>query len=219
MNFEAFRKNHLLKRSLTAGFLTPVMLLITYFGDIYFTLFYLGISYLALQELRQMMKRNRKYWKHWFFSGVFFITFFFLNMIAIRYKSLNAALMLLFIVWTTDTAAYFSGILIGGRKLAPKISPNKTLSGFIGGIICACFVGIMAHVSDFLQFADELHKSILSVMLISMCSQAGDLMESALKRYFDVKDSGKFLPGHGGVLDRFDGMIFASFAMAALVLN
>lgn len=112
----------------------------------------------------------------------------------------------LFIIWATDSGAYFTGRAFGNRKLWPEISPNKTIEGFIGGIISAVIVSILFGI-----FA-EMNVSILwlSVVTIflSVFGQVGDLVESALKRHYQVKDSGDILPGHGGILDRFDSLLF-----------
>ncbi|QPC46376.1 phosphatidate cytidylyltransferase [Mangrovibacillus cuniculi] len=112
----------------------------------------------------------------------------------------------LFVVWATDSGAYFVGRAIGKRKLWPDISPNKTIEGFVGGIVCALIVGFL-----FIQFSTidaGIVQFIIVTIILSVFGQIGDLVESALKRHYDVKDSGNILPGHGGVLDRFDSLLF-----------
>lgn len=112
----------------------------------------------------------------------------------------------LFIIWATDSGAYFLGRAFGKRKLWPEISPNKTVEGFLGGILCAVVVAIL-----FILFADmgtSVLKLILITIFLSIFGQIGDLVESALKRHYGVKDSGHILPGHGGILDRFDSLLF-----------
>jgi phosphatidate cytidylyltransferase len=112
----------------------------------------------------------------------------------------------LFMIWATDSGAYFIGKAMGKRKLWPEISPNKTVEGSIGGIVCAM---IIAALFVFLTDFDVSLWSMLGITIIlSAFGQLGDLVESALKRHFNVKDSGKILPGHGGVLDRFDSLLF-----------
>ncbi|QED47575.1 phosphatidate cytidylyltransferase [Cytobacillus dafuensis] len=112
----------------------------------------------------------------------------------------------LFIIWATDSGAYFIGRAIGKRKLWPEISPNKTIEGFIGGVVCAIIVAILFVVFSDID-ATFIQLSIATIVL-SIFGQIGDLVESALKRHYEVKDSGNILPGHGGILDRFDSLLF-----------
>lgn len=119
---------------------------------------------------------------------------------------LGTTLFVLFIVWATDTGAYFFGRQFGKNKLWPKISPNKTVEGAIGGILSAVIVGVIFHLVH--PFDHTLLLVIFVTIIASAFAQIGDLAESALKRYYDVKDSGNILPGHGGILDRFDSMLF-----------
>jgi len=112
----------------------------------------------------------------------------------------------LFIIWATDSGAYFTGRAIGNRKLWPEISPNKTIEGFIGGIISAVIVSILFDIFTEMN-VPILWLSIVTIFL-SIFGQVGDLVESALKRHYQVKDSGHILPGHGGILDRFDSLLF-----------
>lgn len=119
------------------------------------------------------------------------------------------------VVWATDTGALFAGRAIGGPKLAPAISPNKTWAGFFGGIAAAVVVSAVAglwygHAS--------LGPLVLAGALLSIVSQAGDLLESRVKRYLDVKDSGGIIPGHGGIFDRVDALLAAAPALAAAYL-
>ena len=118
-------------------------------------------------------------------------------------------LFLLFIVWASDIGAYLLGRLAGGPKLAPAISPGKTWSGALGGLAGALLVGLMAQSSG---------KAAAVAVGLSVISQAGDLLESALKRYFGVKDSGRIIPGHGGLFDRLDGLLTAAPAACLLAL-
>jgi phosphatidate cytidylyltransferase len=124
-----------------------------------------------------------------------------------------AIFFLFAIVWTTDIAGYFAGRAIGGPKLAPSISPKKTWSGAIAGLIAVVvIVAIGARYVPGVRLAPLIAIS----MLLSIVSQAGDLAESALKRRFDVKDASQIIPGHGGVMDRLDGF-WAAAVCAALI--
>ncbi|QIW79866.1 phosphatidate cytidylyltransferase [Bacillus tequilensis] len=110
------------------------------------------------------------------------------------------------VIWSTDSGAYFVGKSLGKRKLWPEISPNKTVEGFAGGIVIAL---ILATIFQFVAHLPIPYIYLLLITLfLSVFGQLGDLVESALKRHYDVKDSGKILPGHGGILDRFDSFLF-----------
>ncbi len=125
-----------------------------------------------------------------------------------------APLMFLFVVvWATDIGAYFSGRSFGGAKLMPSISPKKTWSGAIGGLICAVVVALLFSSVIYLPIV----VLVLSAAVLSVASQAGDLFESGIKRYFNVKDSSQLIPGHGGFLDRLDGLVAAAVPFAIVV--
>lgn len=124
-------------------------------------------------------------------------------------------IVLLLVIWASDVGAYTAGRAIGGWRLAPAISPGKTWSGAIGGIIAAAAVGFGA--SAILGGAAAARPVVFAV-LIGVIAQAGDLFESHLKRQFGVKDSGSMIPGHGGLLDRLDAVLTAAPAMALLAL-
>lgn len=115
---------------------------------------------------------------------------------------------MLFIVWATDIGGYFFGKWFGKRKLYAAVSPKKTWEGAIGGAVLSILVAAAFQYFGFLKNTSWLDVAIMAV-LISVASQLGDLCESVIKRSFGVKDSGKILPGHGGFLDRFDGVLFA----------
>jgi phosphatidate cytidylyltransferase len=112
----------------------------------------------------------------------------------------------LFLIWATDSGAYFIGKAMGKNKLWPEISPNKTREGFFGGIICAVIVGLLFGL--FAHMNVPLLLLLLATAVLSVFGQVGDLVESAMKRHYHVKDSGRILPGHGGILDRFDSLLF-----------
>ncbi len=122
---------------------------------------------------------------------------------------------LLLVVWASDIGAYAAGRLVGGAKLAPRISPSKTWSGAIGGLFAAMAVGAAAALA--LHAAGLAH--VLAVAgSIGVAAQLGDLLESTLKRYYGVKDSGWLIPGHGGLLDRLDGVLTAAPVAALLAV-
>ncbi|MEG3243551.1 phosphatidate cytidylyltransferase [Streptococcus suis] len=142
-------------------------------------------------------------------ASSFYVGIGFHSLILARMDGLNKVFFALCLVWATDIGAYLIGRQIGRRKLLPKVSPNKTVEGFVGGILSAVVVAIIFLIFDKSLLAGySLGMMLLLVVIFSIFSQFGDLVESAIKRHFGVKDSGKIIPGHGGILDRFDGMIF-----------
>ncbi|MFC4320149.1 phosphatidate cytidylyltransferase [Litchfieldia salsa] len=120
---------------------------------------------------------------------------------------LNYIFFALIVVWATDSGAYFIGRAIGKRKLWPDISPNKTIEGSLGGIFVAIIVALI--YTTFVTLELTFVELVIVTIFLSVFGQLGDLVESALKRHYDVKDSGKLLPGHGGILDRVDSWLFA----------
>lgn len=120
------------------------------------------------------------------------------------------------VTWATDIGGYFAGKGIGGPKLAPKISPKKTWAGLLGGMALSAIVALVLNVGF------GLGASLISFLLISsvlaVVSQIGDLTESAVKRHFDVKDSGGLIPGHGGLLDRVDGLVTVAPVVALILI-
>ncbi len=130
-----------------------------------------------------------------------------------RVDGLLLALWTLATVWVTDIGAYFAGRSIGGPKLAPTVSPNKTWAGLIGGVVSALILGLLLW-----RFAGLPLQLAFASPILAVIAQIGDLYESWLKRQAGVKDSGTILPGHGGVLDRLDGLVPVAPAAAALIL-
>jgi phosphatidate cytidylyltransferase len=120
----------------------------------------------------------------------------------------------LFVVWSVDTGGMLVGTTVKGPKLAPKISPNKTWSGLLGGMLLAAVMGGLLqylysrYMQDFTSLTYLKYAMIAAILAI--VEQIGDLVESAIKRHLGVKDSGNLIPGHGGIFDRIDGMIFAA---------
>lgn len=122
-------------------------------------------------------------------------------------------LMLFAATWSADIGAFAVGSLLKGPKLWPRFSPNKTWSGFVGGLAAAMGAGTLMAALPYFQLS--LWAAALIGLAVGLATMAGDLWESALKRRFGVKDSGDIIPGHGGLLDRVDGLMFAVVVMAA----
>lgn len=144
----------------------------------------------------------------------FYVGYGFSLLVSLRLEALAMVLFVQLMIWATDTGAYFIGKSMGRKKLSPSVSPNKTVEGMVGGIVAAIVVAFIftwiVHLLPVKQPDLLTHPLIVAgiAILISLVGQIGDLAESALKRHFQVKDSGKILPGHGGLLDRFDSLIF-----------
>jgi len=122
---------------------------------------------------------------------------------------------LLMVVWSADIVAYFAGRGIGGPRLAPSISPGKTWSGFCGGMVGAVIIGAMVTM---VNGPFRILTALFLAVGMAVAVQVGDLAESALKRSAGVKDAGALIPGHGGLLDRVDGLLFAAPVLAVIAL-
>jgi len=155
----------------------------------------------------------------WSAFGVLYFGFPIVILVMLRSDPAFGIVVIFFlfmIVWSADTAAYFTGRAIGGPKLAPSISPGKTWAGFAGGLITPTMLAY--------GFALWLGNSSAIMLAVagaglSVASQLGDLAESAIKRNFNVKDSGNILPGHGGLFDRVDGLIGAALAAGVIAAS
>lgn len=164
--------------------------------------FVLQLIYLLI---RATFTTHRPLSQMWHMVAVFYIVglFSFLWLVNVEYGFLWT-LFGIAITWATDTGAYFTGLSLGRSKMAPKISPHKTWEGAIGGALAAALAAS--------GFARYLEPPLIALLLLGVClsiaGQMGDLVESAIKRERAVKDSGKILPGHGGILDRFDSLLF-----------
>ncbi len=128
----------------------------------------------------------------------------------------SIVLWLIAVVWASDVGAYFAGRILGGPKLAPRISPNKTWAGFFGGAAAAAAAGAVASP---LMAAERPALLVAISILLGISAQGGDLFESWLKRRFGVKDTSALIPGHGGVLDRVDGLMAAALLLALIGLT
>ncbi|WP_319535282.1 phosphatidate cytidylyltransferase [uncultured Vibrio sp.] len=131
------------------------------------------------------------------------------------YHGAKLVLFVCFLVWAADSGAYFAGKSMGKRKMAPNVSPNKTIEGLLGGIITALIVGwLFADWFD-IQFTSSVHMVVITLITV-VISVLGDLVESMFKRISGIKDSSNIIPGHGGVLDRIDSLT-AAFPVFALL--
>jgi phosphatidate cytidylyltransferase len=177
------------------------------------TLVLIGILLAILVTLPSHGRRSL-----WFGLGILYVATPAMAMLWVRDDPVTGQGVILLawilaLVIATDTGAYAAGRSIGGPKLAPRISPNKTWAGLLGGVVAAALVGLIFGL--LLQLPSIWKLMILSGGL-AVIEQVGDLLESAFKRRFGMKDSSHIIPGHGGVLDRVDGLLAVSVAVAAL---
>ena len=140
-----------------------------------------------------------------------------------KINGVNAFLYVYLVVLITDTFAYLFGIKFGKRKLCPSISPKKSVEGAIAGLVGGAVIGTVgAFLFGMISFEGNIVIRVIVMLLfsalLSMIVQLGDLVESKLKRSFDVKDFGNIMPGHGGILDRFDSLIFSGLVYYIIVM-
>ncbi len=149
-------------------------------------------------------------------GAVLFIGLSFNLIIITRNYDISHIIYLLLITTITDTFALFTGRLIGKHKVSPKISPNKTIEGCVGGLLMGTFVASAFYITV-INPNFSLVFIILITALLSVIAQLGDLVFSAIKRYYDKKDFSDIIPGHGGILDRFDSLIFVTLAFIVIM--
>lgn len=246
-----------LKRIITGIIGIPVLILIFYYGGIFFFIFSLLVTSLALWEMFSMFEKKSFYPLK--ISGIVFssavqLIFYFyfrdllillilifliliiaevfrkekinpLNPVIVlfglvyitipfillgsmsEYSKINPVIYIFVLIWTCDSAAYFGGKYTGRHKLS-SVSPNKTIEGSVIGFSFTVIVSIIIHF--IFPFALNFRDAVVTGFLVGMFSQTGDLFESLIKRWCGVKDSSGIIPGHGGVLDRFDSVIFVT---------
>ena len=200
-------KYELYKRILSSILLIPLTLYLVFEGNVFFNFFILLCLFLTIYEW--VMMNNKKIF---IFLGVFFLIFSFFTIYKIRNELGSEYIHLLFVLIicvSTDIGGYVFGKIFKGPKLT-KISPNKTFSGMMGGLLLSV-ISIYLYTLAIKQiyFIDYRIEIVLIVLIISLVSQVGDIAVSYFKRLSKIKDTGKLIPGHGGILDRIDGMIFA----------
>lgn len=144
----------------------------------------------------------------WLLCGFGYVGMALVALLLLRALDAWLVLWVFLVVWATDVGGYFAGKGIGGPKLAPRISPKKTWAGLFGGVALSGLVTYLMIL--WFDFGKEGAMLILLSAFLAGWAQVGDLVESALKRHFNVKDSGGLIPGHGGLLDRVDGLVFVA---------
>ena len=205
--------NELLVRSLAGAVLILLALGAAFLGGYTFAVFVALASVMIFYEWRRLVTGWGFGWK---VAGFIYALIPALALLWIRDRApqgLELLLWVFIVTWTTDIGAYFAGRAIGGPKLAPRISPNKTIAGLVGGMISATLAGY--------AWAEAWSLSgtlFWLAPLLAVAAQGGDLFESWMKRRAGVKDSGNWLPGHGGALDRLDGLVVVATITAGAQL-
>lgn len=205
--------NELLVRTLTGVVLIAIALVAAVLGGDVFAYFVAAIATAMFFEWTRIV---RGWGAGWYALGFLYALLPALSLLWIRERDahgLELLLWVLLVTSSTDIGAYFAGRQFGKRKLAPSISPGKTVEGLYGGIAAATLIGGAWALANHLGVA-----LLLLAPIFAVAAQAGDLFESGMKRRAGVKDSGAWLPGHGGVLDRLDGLVPVAVLTAAAQL-
>ncbi len=205
-----FFQSNLAKRAASVAVLAPAFILAVYLGGIFFYVVVTAALALAFNEWMNMALKSLTLRRDMIIGSTYlsvaFIAFIFIRMGMPGGGVLTFAL--LGTIWACDIGAYFTGKKIGGPKMAPTLSPNKTISGLMGGMVCSAIV-MMLFDLQFSLFGNIWLAGVLGVLLAGV-GQVGDVMISYQKRRVGVKDTGNLIPGHGGILDRIDSLMLAA---------
>ena len=195
----------LIKRLITSIFILTITVYSIYLGGLFFNLFLLSIFFISLIEWKNLTNNQTI-----FFLGLLFLISSLIATYILRYNNFYFFIFILIISVSSDIGGYIFGKLLGGPKLI-KISPNKTYAGMYGSYFFSYILGFsyLYFINNKLFFEMFSFSSFCIIFLISTVNQIGDLIISFFKRKQKVKDTGKLLPGHGGLLDRIDGIIFS----------
>lgn len=203
-------------RVLSSLVLAPVVLAVIYAGAPYFEILVAVAALIMSWEWRRMCHGTDQGRFFWLLAGLVYIVLpclAFLYLRALPETGMMTVFWLLAVVWSSDIGGYAFGRVFGGPKMAPSISPNKTWAGLIGAVLMAGVAGLLTALA--LGKDTVILLSALSAA-VGAIAQAGDLLESWVKRHFGVKDTGAIIPGHGGLLDRIDGLLAAAVSVALL---
>ena len=204
-------------RLVSALVLLPLALVAAYEGGLAWLVLLVAGFILLLREWLAMCRAGHLA-SAWRALGVVYAGLALVSLVWLRRApatGLGVTALLLAAVWATDIGAYLAGRWVGGKRLAPAISPGKTWAGAVGGVLASVAVGLLlARPAGFVA-----SQAAPLALLLSVAAQAGDLLESAVKRRCGVKDSGRLIPGHGGLLDRVDGILAAAPILAAFVFG
>lgn len=208
-------RSNLALRVASSAVLAPLALLVAWLGGLPFVLLWTVAASVVLWEWARLVRGAKiegmaLAW--WHAAGVLYAGVLLFALIILRQDATLGFVAIVFlfaVVWATDIAAYFAGRAFGGPKLWPAVSPKKTWSGAIGGTLGGVAAGLLVAKIAGLAITPML---VIVALGLSVASQGGDLLESAIKRRFDAKDASQLIPGHGGLMDRLDGFLTAAAA-------
>ena len=198
-------KENTKQRIISAVVLIPLALYAIFYSKSVFIFAMIAVAILMTVEWLDITKTAVDQ-KKWRLIGFFYILIPVYSAVKIRLYDTDVLFWMFAIIWSTDIFAFFAGRILGGPKLMPTVSPNKTWAGLAGGLLASILIGLMSS----LMFKGGVLFFVFFSAVLSLIEQASDLFESKVKRIFGVKDSGNIIPGHGGVLDRLDGMMFTA---------
>lgn len=207
------KKKAIFLRIVSTAVLAPVALATVHIGGMLYLVLIAVMGLILAYEWASMVGRRVT----WMLLGAVYVSFSIWALWQLRLDPEWGAMTLYWlfaVVWGADTGGYIFGMTLGGPKLAPAISPNKTWSGFVGGTTLGAIAG-WGVVGLFRE--DVGYEVVVFSALLAVVSQVGDLFESWIKRRFGVKDSGAIIPGHGGLFDRVDGLV--AVALALVLIN
>jgi len=197
-------RSNFIKRFLSSIALIIILYFVLNSNSSLFFIFFILTLIISIIELKNISSGL------FFVIGILFILFSFFTIFQIKIVNIEIFYLLLIIVIGTDIGGYLFGKIIGGPKLT-KISPSKTFSGVAGSLIMSqvfTFIYIKSYQNSLTDFNYDNYSTVIKILILSIVSQFGDLTISYFKRLSNVKDTGKIIPGHGGLLDRIDGLIF-----------
>ena len=199
-------------------FVVPFIYLILK-GGTYFVLFFILLLVIIIYEFNTSSKNKISLWLRFLITTMFIISFFHFIFLRVIFDIfiIEYLLFIIFSIWIFDSFSLICGRLIGGRKLMPTISPNKTYSGFITGII-----SLILFSSSLIIYYDLNNFIIVFSLVIGLISFVGDAIESSIKRFLKIKDFSNFMPGHGGIIDRMDAFLLfflIHFFFCILIFN
>jgi phosphatidate cytidylyltransferase len=209
--------SNLALRIASSAVMAPATIFVAWLGGWPFVLFWTLAACVVLWEWTMLARGaapppTQTRFAGWMLAGLIYAGILLLGPVALRRDpefGFTAILFLFAVVWITDIAAYFTGRALGGPKLWPAVSPKKTWSGAIGGVLGAVVAGLAVVKLMGLGIAPML---VIVAAGLSIVSQGGDLLESSIKRHFGAKDASQLIPGHGGLMDRLDGFLTAVLA-------